>query len=103
MKKSINEVYNSYGLKSKGYYITTIDGEDIIYKDYGNFDIEVSGLDNYRKSRISGIVFVWEKKRRIVKNIEYKSFNQLNNILCKIDVSSLEEIVNNDSLFDFNI
>ena len=97
MSKSINEVYKTYDLENKGYSITKIDGEQVIYKDYAAFDIEVSGLDNYKKTRVCGIVFVWEKKCRIVKQIEYTSFTQLNDILCKIDESNLEEILN----FDF--
>ena len=97
MGKAINEVYKSYDLENKGYSITKIDGENVLYKDFGKFDIEVSGLDNNRKIRICGMVFVWENKSRIVKNIEYTSFTQLNDILCKIDVSNLEEIIN----FDF--
>lgn len=96
MSKSINEVYSLYGLESKGYSIKKMDGEQVLYKDYGKFDIEVSGLDNYRKSRVSGIVFVWENKRKVVKNIEYTSFAQLNNILHKIDTLDLEGILSCD-------
>lgn len=93
MSKSINKVYKSYDLANKGYSIIRMDGEQVIYKDYKDFDIEVSGLDNYRKSRVYGKVYVWKNKCKIVKSIGYTSFTQLNDILYIIENSSLEEIV----------
>lgn len=96
MSKSINEVYKFYDLANKGYSIIRMDGEQVIYKDYKDFDIEVSGLDNYRKSRVYGKVYIWENKCKIVKSIEYSSFTELNDILYIIENSYLEEIVKHD-------
>lgn len=96
MNKSINEVYKFYNLADRDYSVRKIDGEQVIYKNYKNFDIEVSGLDNYRKKRIYGKVYIWENRCKIVKSIEYKSFIELNNILNKIENSYLEEIIKSD-------
>lgn len=93
MSKSINEVYKFYELASKGYKIIRMDGEQVIYKDYKDFDIEVSGLDNYRKSRVYGRVYIWKNGHKIVKIIGYTSFEELNNILCIIDNLNLDEIM----------
>ena len=72
-----------------------MDFELVIYKDYGDFDIEVSGLENYRMKRVYGKVYVWQKKDilRTVKRIEYTSFEQLYSILMTIDSLSLDEII----------
>lgn len=93
MSKSINKVYKFYDLANKGYSIIRMDGEQVIYKDYKDFDIEVSGLDNYRKKRVYGKVYVWRNKCKIVKSIGYTSFEELNNILCIIDILNLDGIM----------
>lgn len=95
MSKSINKVYRKYNLQGKGYSIIRMDGEQVIYKDYGDFDIEVSGLDNYRQKIIKyGRVYIWENKYKIVKTIKYESFTELNDILYMIDnFVNLEELM----------
>lgn len=92
---AINKVYKKYNLERKGYKKIRMDFELVIYKDYGDFDIEVSGLENYRMKRVYGKVYVWQKKDilRTVKRIEYTSFEQLYNILMTIDSLSLDEII----------
>lgn len=47
------------------YTIKVIDRENSIYRDLGNgFDIEVSGLDNQKKS-INASIYVWQTKNFI--------------------------------------
>lgn len=95
MSKSVNKVYRKYNLKEKGYSIIRMDFEQVIYKDYGDFDIEVSGLDNYREKIIKyGRVYIWQNKCKIVKSIGYTSFDELNDILYIIDnFDNLDEIM----------
>ena len=93
---AINKVYEKYDLERKGYKRIRMDLELVIYKDYGDFDIEVSGLENYKMKRVFGIVFVWDKRERVrtVKKIKYTSFDQLYSILMTIDGLTIDEIIN---------
>lgn len=96
MSKSIDTVFKKYNYGDRGYKKIKMDLEQVIYKDYGSFDIEVSGLDNYRKKRIHGVVYIWERGHKIVKEIHYISFSELANILYIIDNLTLEEIKKRD-------
>lgn len=39
------------------YIITTIDGEDVIYRSFGNFDFEVSGVNGHLNNFT---LYVWD-------------------------------------------
>ncbi len=65
------------------YSVRVIDCENVIYRDLGNgYDIEISGLDNNRKS-VNATIYVWGTEPRAivdtVKNV--KSFEALVYIL----------------------
>jgi hypothetical protein len=59
MKKKLNEILEFLG---EGYSIKTIDLENVIYFKISDlFDIEISGLNNSRRS-FDATIFVWELK-----------------------------------------
>lgn len=89
--KNVNKVLS---MLSPGYDIRTIDGERCIYRNYGHYDIEVSGLDN-RRREIRGYIFIWDKSNglKVVKRIEYMNIHTLVNLLNKIDSKGIDKLV----------
>ena len=64
------------------YQIKVIDSENVIYRDYGDYDVEVSGLDNNRKT-MNAFVYVWLKTPSVIveKYPEIKSYGKLKELL----------------------
>lgn len=59
LKKNLNELLKR--LKSKGYSAKTIDFEPCLYKNFGDFDIEGSGLNNQRTKCTANIIYIWNR------------------------------------------
>jgi hypothetical protein len=60
VNKNLREVLTSVG---KEYTVKTIDFEECVYRDLGDFDIEVSGC-NYKRSEFG--VYVWSKSPQTI-------------------------------------
>lgn len=61
---------------NSGYSIEWVMNEKCIYRKIGNFEIEVSGLDN-REQKYEAIIYIWDSKK-LLKSIP--------------DISSKEEL-----------
>lgn len=57
LKKNLKELLKR--LKSRGYSAKTIDFETCLYKSFGDFDIEGSGLNNQRTKNMTNIIYIW--------------------------------------------
>ncbi|MBE3570852.1 MAG: hypothetical protein IMW92_12300 [Bacillales bacterium] len=60
MNRNIQEVLKVLG---KEYTVKNIDGEDCVYRDLGEYDIEISGCDEKRKPFS---VYVWKKSPKTI-------------------------------------
>jgi len=82
--KKLNEICASLGHQ---YSIDVIDGEQVIYRKINDFyDIEVSGLNNNRKT-FKATIFVWRLKpgKQTVEIIDgLKSFQSLKSALDRL-------------------
>lgn len=82
--KKIKDICTELG---ESYIIKVIDLENVIYRDLGNgFDLEISGLDNQKKS-FNATLFIWETKSNVhvVETIsDIKSLDELKNYLSSI-------------------
>ena len=78
-RKGLKDILTMLGDK---YQIKVIDLENVIYRDYGDYDVEVSGLDNNRKN-MNAFVYVWSKKpsKIVEKYPEIKSYGNLKELL----------------------
>lgn len=59
LKKNLKELLKR--LKSRGYSAKTIDFETCLYKSFGDFDIEGSGLNNQRTKGTVNIIYIWNR------------------------------------------
>lgn len=89
--KNINKVLS---MLSPDYDIQTIDCERCIYKNYGHYDIEVSGLDNQKKN-ITGYIFIWNRLNglKVITKLKYDSINNLIDLLHKVDSEDIDELI----------
>ncbi|WP_315069675.1 hypothetical protein [uncultured Clostridium sp.] len=93
--KKIKDICADLG---KPYIIKAIDLENVIYRDLGNgFDLEISGLDNQKKS-FNVTLFVWETKNNVhvIETIsDIKSLDELKSYLNSISTKYLNLDVSN--------
>ena len=84
--KKIKTVLNDLG---SDYEIKVIDAEQCIYRNLNNgYDIEVSGLNNQRKS-FEARVYVWNTKdgtRIVERNTDIASFEELKKTLDDLSI-----------------
>ena len=90
IRKVLNKLDSTYTTKP-------IDVEECIHKVYGNYDIEVSGLDNMKRD-IKGYVFIWRMKDyiKVKTKVEYNNEAELLDILHKLDIIDIELLVNDN-------
>lgn len=60
MKAKKNLQYVLDKLTGEGYTTKVIDGELCLYRDFGEFDVEGSGLNNTKATRIQNILYLWK-------------------------------------------
>lgn len=76
MKEILDFLGNDYTIKN-------IDFEDCVYKDFGKYDIEVSGCNSKRKNATFSI-YVWERKG--------EKFYQANNVQRVHQIQTLQTL-----------
>ena len=85
-------IKNACDYLGEPYTLNYIDFENVIYRDLGEYDIEVSGLDNSKSSFFADI-YVWSKPpgRQIVHTVRnVKSLSDLKDLLGAIACSYLQ-------------
>lgn len=64
--KHLRELCHALG---SGYHIRLFDGEQVIYRDFGNgYDLEISGM-NTSSLRKKAILYLWKDANRIIKKV----------------------------------
>lgn len=64
MGKKLNDTLQYLGSE---YSVKSIDLEPCIYRKYGKYELEISGL--LSRGRYDASIYVWDDKKRIVKTV----------------------------------
>lgn len=90
--KNINYVLKLLGNK---YSILKIDRENVVYRNFKNgIEIEISGLDNYKKKKLKMYIFVWKNKEIIFRTAVINQIDQLILEVSKIAIGCELEVLN---------
>ena len=77
----ITDVLRELGAR---YCIRIMDNELVIYRDFGDYDVEVSGLE-FPKASFKAVIYLWNKRQGFVdETFEVKSLPELESKLNEI-------------------
>lgn len=66
------------------YCIRIMDNELVIYRDFGDYDVEVSGLE-FSTTHFKAVIYLWNKKQGFIdETFVVKSFSELEGNLNEI-------------------
>lgn len=93
--KNIDRVLKILGSE---YSISNIDHENVIYRKLVNgMEIEISGLDNYKKKKLRAFIFIWYNREIIFVTTEINTINQLvfklNEIIIGYELGVFDECI----------